>query len=74
MKLTALAPKWLEWEGTRVGIVFRCPCCHDKPDGKWLTAFVTPLPQWNSWEELGGTETGKSQISIAFQALGIGEQ
>lgn len=27
MKLIDLDPRWLERDGQRVGIVFRCPCC-----------------------------------------------
>lgn len=38
MKLIDLSPVWLEHEGRRVAIMFRCPCCI--PKKRWfLTCF-----------------------------------
>jgi Family of unknown function (DUF6527) len=47
MRLSSLNPRWLELNGERVAIMFRCPCCLGRPD-TWLTCFfkaIADLPQ-----------------------------
>jgi hypothetical protein len=49
MRLIDLAPQWLVKDGRRVGFVFRCPHCADKPlgrrgtDGCYLSCFTVAL-------------------------------
>lgn len=42
MKLTDLEPGWIEHEGRRVAIIFRCPHCLDAKTRWWLTCFFEP--------------------------------
>lgn len=44
MKLADLDPRWLERDGQRVGLVFRCPHCHGDAEGWWLSCIFEPLP------------------------------
>lgn len=42
MKLVELEPHWLEYQGRRVGLMFRCPHCPPTPKRQWLSCFFEP--------------------------------
>ena len=49
MKLLDLEPSWIEHDGRRVAIIFRCPCCLGGKTRWWLTCFFEPagtLPKY----------------------------
>jgi hypothetical protein len=39
MKLIDLEPSWIEHDGRRIAIIFRCPCCLGDKTRWWLTCF-----------------------------------
>lgn len=63
MKLVALDPIWLERDGQRVGIMFRCPHCLDT----WLTCYSVAMPIWG--EEVKGRQRWAGQMGYVRQAL-----
>ncbi len=40
MKLLELDPRWLIWQGRRVGMMLRCPHCRKT----WLSCFFEKMP------------------------------
>ena len=47
MRLVDLDPRWLEWQGRRVGMLLRCPHCR----ATWLSCFFEPTPVLNGGNE-----------------------
>lgn len=63
MRLVDLDPRWLEWQGRRVGIILRCPHCGTT----WLSCFFEPMPVLN-----GGCEP--NQFALFRKAIDPGEE
>jgi hypothetical protein len=59
MRLTELEPRWLEYEGRKVGILLRCPHCRST----WLSCMFERFPVLNRGEE-------PNQYAIFKAALG----
>lgn len=50
MKLVELDPRWIEYEGRKVGFVFLCPHCFPK-QRQWLSCFFEPFSVLNGGKE-----------------------
>jgi hypothetical protein len=53
MRLADLDPKWLTFEGRRVGFIFRCPLTQAHPHRWWQTCFVESFPTLKSLKRGG---------------------
>lgn len=63
MRLTELEPQWLERDGQRVGVMFRCPHCRTE----WLTCFWVKLRVWG--EEVDKPWRWAGQMGYIREAL-----
>lgn len=54
MRLSSLDPHWLDKDGTRMGIVFKCPCCQTV----YLSCFCIPT------EHIAGDDYHDSQYGL----------
>ena len=50
IRLIDLTPRWLELDGRKVGMIFRCPLCHAQNRKQWLSCFFEPMPVLNGGE------------------------
>lgn len=64
MKLAELEPQWLERDGNRVGLMFRCPHCRDT----WLTVFWVGM---RIWGEETARERGNWEGQFGFIRLAL---
>ncbi|HEY6965865.1 MAG TPA: hypothetical protein VI229_00225 [Burkholderiales bacterium] len=63
MKLIELQPQWLERDGVRVGIMFKCPHCRSD----WLTCFRVAMPIWGG--EVAAPRLYSGQMGYVRDAL-----
>lgn len=63
MRLTSMDPQWLERDGKRVGVMFRCPHCLTR----YLTVFWVRMPIWGDWLE--GPKRYAGQMGYIREAL-----
>lgn len=75
MRLVDLSPRWLEFEGRRVAIMFRCPhCVTAGRRDQWITCFFVPagdLPAVVSDDqEINGERRERLLFEEAFRAMG----
>ncbi len=82
MRLTELEPRWLEHNGERIAIMFKCPHCvsrmighRDSPD-LWVTCFfraagdLPPVPADHPIEALRGSRGERVIFHDALKAIG----
>lgn len=50
MRLSALDPRWIERNGERIGVVFRCPHCVGEKF-YWLTCYRVPMGNFGDQHE-----------------------
>lgn len=71
MRLVELDPKWLQYEGRRVGLLFLCPHCKKT----WLTVFVEKFPAFSGYKPFEDAErewcTQDSQYGIVSMVHGF---
>lgn len=79
MRLASLQPRWLELNGERVAVMFRCPCCFAKPtdgEGIWLTCFFRSIanlplvPDDHPVDAYRGNQMHRVLFHDALQAIG----
>lgn len=62
MKLTDLDPKWIEREGRRIGMIFRCPHCQKC----YLSCIWEPMPifpdQYDTFLAMLGEDEGPQTV------------
>ena len=75
VKLVDLDPRWLVWEGKRIGMIFKCPHCYTNPDASkraWITVFDRKgIPTFgDEWDDANDCKAGFGQLLMARAALG----
>lgn len=71
MKLTDLNPRWLEFKGEHVAIMFLCPHCAPNGREQWLTCFFRSagsLPK-----DAEGCPGDRELFAAAFREMGYAD-
>jgi hypothetical protein len=72
MRLTDLKPRWLDFDGRHVAVMFLCPHCAGRGPDTWLTCFFEPagdLPQAPSDYPIEGLQDSRWSRILFYEAL-----